>query len=275
MVKNPEKNKTEKIKKRSRAYDMAVCSLGSGSSGNATYISDGRTSVLVDAGFSGIEIEKRMKSIGALAEKLNGIIVTHEHSDHIKGAGILSRRYKLPVYISKQTHKAANDKLGNLEKVHYFDCGSEFNIGGLKVHPFPISHDAADPAGFTIRKNGTKLGIATDLGIATALVKERLKGSSLVIVEANHDPDMLIKGPYPWHLKQRIKGRCGHLSNDDSKSLVKAILHKKLEHVILGHLSMENNDPEKALSVVGQALSGAKAKLSLAVQDRCGQMIYL
>ncbi len=176
---------------------MAVCSLGSGSSGNATYISDGRTSVLVDAGFSGIEIEKRMKSIGALAEKLNGIIVTHEHSDHIKGAGILSRRYKLPVYISKQTHKAANDKLGNLEKVYYFDCGSEFNIGGLKVHPFPISHDAADPAGFTIRKNGTKLGIATDLGIATALVKERLKGSSLVIVEANHDPDMLIKAPIP------------------------------------------------------------------------------
>ena len=275
MVKNPEKSKTEKIRKDSHVYDIAVCSLGSGSSGNATYISDGTTSVLLDGGFSGIEIEKRMKSLGLLTENLKAIVVTHEHSDHIKGVGILSRRYNLPVYISKKTHMAASDKLGKLENVCYFKCGSEFNIDGLQLHPFPISHDAADPAGFTIRKNGTKLGIATDLGIVTALVKEHLKGSSFVLIEANHDPDMLIKGPYPWHLKQRIKGRCGHLSNEDSKKLLKAILHKKLDHVILGHLSMENNMPEKALSVVGEALSGTKAKLSLAVQNKCGKMIYL
>jgi phosphoribosyl 1,2-cyclic phosphodiesterase len=173
-----------------REYSLAVCTLASGSKGNSTYISDGTTAILIDAGLSGAEIEKRLNSRNLTAAQLDGIAVSHEHSDHIKAVGVLSRRYNLPVYINRNAGDALK-QLGKIQQLRMFDCGATFQINNLIIHPFSISHDAADPVGFTIGHNGTKIGIATDLGIATAMVKEHLKSCSLLILESNHDPDML------------------------------------------------------------------------------------
>ena len=252
-----------------------VCTLASGSKGNAIYVSNGRTSILVDAGLSGIEIQRRLDQREISATDIDAIIVSHEHTDHIKGVGILSRKFNLPVYITQETKRSAETVLGKIKETEYFTCGCAFQIHDLIIHPFSTSHDAQDPAGFTISHNGIKMGIATDLGIATRMVKEHLKGSSLVIIEANHDVTMLENGPYPWPIKQRIKSRLGHLSNADSKELISDIIHPNLKYVILGHLSDTNNTPEKAIRDVSPALSDSKVSLDVAVQDRCGEMILI
>jgi phosphoribosyl 1,2-cyclic phosphodiesterase len=253
-----------------RKKTLSVCILASGSKGNSIYISDGETSVLLDAGLSGVEIERRLKIAGHCPDCLQAILVSHEHSDHIKGVGILSRRYNLPVYMSADTQKASTHIVGKLSETISFQCGNTFRINTLTVRPFSLSHDAADPSGFTFSSGNIKIGIATDLGIATAMVKSHLKDCTALILEANHDPDMLINGPYPWPLKQRVKGKTGHLSNKDSGTLLKELLHENLNHVILAHLSETNNTPEKALSEIGPALNEAKTKLSVAEQNRCG-----
>ncbi len=253
--------------------DLRVCALASGSRGNATYISDGTTSILIDAGLSGVELERRFASKGLNLCALDAIVISHEHSDHIQGAGILSRRYGLPVYISRKTESAAGAKMGNLSEIRHFESGAAFKIHTLDIRPFSTSHDAGDPAGFTVGRNGTRIGIATDMGIATNVVKEHLRGCSLIILEANHDPDMLMNGPYPWHLKQRVKSRTGHLSNAQSGELLRDILHPGLGNVILGHLSEKNNTPEKALSAAKEAINGHKTHVSLALQNVCGEMI--
>ena len=255
-------------------YNLAVCILASGSKGNVTYISDGETSILIDAGLSGIEIQRRLTARGLAPEQLDAIIVTHEHSDHIKGVGILSRRYQLPVYINQKTEKASPE-LGKLHAIRPFECGTAFNINKLVIHPFSISHDAGDPSGFTIGQNGTTIAIATDLGIATLMVKEHLKRCALLIIEANHDPQMLETGPYPWPLKQRIQSRVGHLSNADSKKLLNDLQHDKLQHVILAHLSEINNTPQKAIAEVTKALTRCRAQLTVAQQDASGPIVYL
>ncbi|RZB30458.1 MAG: hypothetical protein SRB1_02738 [Desulfobacteraceae bacterium Eth-SRB1] len=254
-------------------HNLSVCVLASGSKGNAIYISDGLTSILVDAGLSGIEIERRLKSKGLCPEDLDAILVSHEHNDHIQGVGILSRRFGLPVYINRKTIEASSSYIGNIQNIVNFDTGSPFAINNLKIHPFSISHDAEDPAGFTICLNNTKIGIATDLGIATAMVKEHLKDCTLLILEANHDPDMLQNGPYPWPLKQRIRDRTGHLSNEDSKNLLHEVQHDRLKHVILAHMSETNNTPEKALNVVGRAITHSRTRITVASQDVSGELI--
>ena len=255
-------------------YSLAVCNLASGSKGNATYVSDGNTSILVDAGLSGIELQRRLESRNLSPESLDAILITHEHTDHIRGAGILSRRFKLPVYINRKT-EAASPGLGRLHAIKSFQCGSTFKIGYLTIHPFSISHDAEDPAGFTIGRNGTSMAIATDLGIATSMVKEHLKHCSLLVLEANHDPQMLETGPYPWPLKQRIQSRVGHLSNSDSQKLLHDLQHEKLQHVILAHLSEINNTPQKAFEEVARAITRCDAQLTVADQYSSGPVIYL
>jgi len=262
------------IRNRPSSYKFEVCTLASGSKGNAAYVSDGETSVLIDAGLSGIEIQRRLASRNLSPEDLNAIIVTHEHSDHVRGVGILSRRYKLPVYINPKT-RTASPGLGKLHEIRPFECGTTFSVNKLAVHPFAISHDAEDPAGFTIGLNGTTIGIATDLGIATAMVRQHLKDCALLILEANHDPTMLETGPYPWPLKQRISSRTGHLSNPDSKKLLNELQHDKLQHVVLGHLSETNNTPQKAFDEVAPALTRCKARLTVADQYSSGPVIYL
>ena len=267
--------KQQSLSKNEKEVELSVCVLASGSKGNAIFISDGVTSLLIDAGFSGVEIERRLKVRGIKPEDIDAILVSHEHGDHIKGVGVLARRYDLPVYINEKTLQAASSQLGSIDNKKIFECGSSFIINKLKIHPFSISHDAADTTGFTVKKNKIKVGIATDLGIATSMVKEHLKGSSLLVLEANHDPEMLSNGPYPWYLKQRIKGRTGHLSNVDSKKLLKEIKHDQLGHVILAHLSGKNNTPDKALCEVGLSISDCNTKLHVATQEKCGEMINL
>ena len=254
-------------------YNLAVCVLASGSKGNAIYISDGFTAILIDAGLSATEIKRRLKSRGLNPKDLNAILVTHEHSDHIQAVGVLSRQLKLPIYLSRNVEKKAS--MGSVHEIRTFNSGSTFRIDNLTVHPFAVSHDAADPVGFTIGQNGCRVGVATDLGTVTPHLKENLKHCHLLILEANHDPQMLINGPYPWYLKRRIQSRSGHLSNGQSKRLLMELQHEGLEHVILAHLSQTNNAPQIVLAEVSEALTRCKPRLAVASQDRCGEVIYL
>lgn len=257
------------------SYNLAVCLLASGSKGNAIYISSGTVSILVDAGLSGIEIERRMLSRNLDPQQLDAIVVSHEHSDHIQGVGVLSRRYRLPVYMNAKTRDSALPQLGKIEKLVEFECGIPFQIKDIAVHPFSIPHDASDPAGFTISRNGSKIGIATDLGMATPIVKDHLQQCNLIVLEANHDYDMLIEGPYPWPLKQRIKSRTGHLSNEASNALLAELKHERLECVILAHLSETNNNSQAAMNAFDYSVVDSDIQLAVSCQDVCGEMFYL
>ncbi|RUA03273.1 MAG: MBL fold metallo-hydrolase [Deltaproteobacteria bacterium] len=251
----------------------AVCMLASGSKGNAIYLSDGETRILIDAGLSGIQIEKRLKLRGISPGDLDAIIVSHEHSDHIRGVGVLARRFRLPVHITEKTAQAAATQLGKLEEMIYFRCGKEFKINTLSVRPFSISHDAVDPAGFSFQVNEKKVGFATDLGVVTHLVRSHLADCAVLILEANHDPDMLINGPYPWPLKQRVQGRTGHLSNTDTGRLLAELTHERLRHVVLAHLSETNNTPEKVMAAICPVVADNNISLSVASQSDCGHLI--
>jgi len=254
---------------------ISVCILASGSKGNAIYVSDGDSEILFDAGLSGVQIERRLHSKNLNPENLRAIVVSHEHTDHICGVGVLSRRYKLPVYISPKTLESAANSIGKMYEVVPFECGRSFRIDNLLIHPFPISHDAEDPAGFTIQQNGRKIGIATDLGIASAVVKQHLKGCQLLVLEANHDEQMLADGSYPWPLKQRIRSRNGHLSNAETENLLQEIAHDRLSHVILAHLSAENNTPEKAFQQIARSLGNSGVQVTVASQDRCSDLLTI
>lgn len=254
---------------------LTACVLASGSKGNSFYISTGNTALLLDAGLSGIQLERRLQSRGICPRSLDAILVSHEHIDHIRGVGVFSRRFNLPVLINKKTAEAAARKIGRIERFSYFDCGKSFRVKDLTIHPFSISHDASDPAGFTFSRNGVKIGVATDLGIPTHMVKTHLQGCGLLVIEANHDLSMLENGPYPWPLKQRIKSRVGHLSNDTSRHLLTELLHDRLSHVILAHLSEINNDPKVALEAIRPVLKNHPARLHVAVQDTCGKLFNL
>jgi phosphoribosyl 1,2-cyclic phosphodiesterase len=212
-------------------------------------------------------------------DEIAAIVVSHEHIDHIQGAGVLSRRYRVPVYITRPTLAAGQKQLGKIKETTYFESGYAFSVGTLAIHPFSVSHDAADPVGFTITNSDTKkIGIATDLGIVTGLVEEHLTSCALLVLEANHDLQMLDNGPYPWEVKQRVRSRLGHLSNEQSRDLLCHVLHASLQHVILGHISETNNEPERAHDAVCAALSGGAAdtlKLTLACQGRAGEVIRL
>ncbi len=255
---------------------LYVCPLASGSKGNCLHVSTKQSALLIDAGLSGVEIERRLAAKGYLPQDLTAIVITHEHSDHVRGAGILSRRFNIPVYINEKTFHACSN-LGKIKDLEFFECGSSFRIEDIKINPFSISHDARDPVGLTLEYKDKKIGIATDLGIATTLVKEHLKACSLLYLESNHDPEMLINGSYPWHLKQRIKSRTGHLSNPDTRDLLTELQsqNQELKHVILAHLSEENNTPEKALQTVRRGLNGASVCLEVAMPDRPGEIIQL
>jgi len=257
------------------ARTLKLCMLASGSKGNAIYVSNGETSILLDAGLSGIEIERRMASRNISFSEISAVIVSHEHSDHIRGVGVLARKHDLPVYISEKTKRAASEQIGRIDSFSLFSCGSEFSIDSLRIRPFSTSHDADDPAGFIIQCENQKIGIATDLGIATAMVKDHLKGCACIVLEANHDLKMLEDGPYPWPLKQRIRSRIGHLSNESSKELLMEVLHDELRHVVLAHLSEINNTPDKALCAVTGRLNRHPVQVSVALQHIASQVISL
>jgi phosphoribosyl 1,2-cyclic phosphodiesterase len=254
---------------------IRFCVLASGSKGNAVYVSDGDTTVLVDAGLSGLELEKRMRLRNLAPERLDAIVVSHEHSDHIRGVGVMARRYRVPVYLTPGTGQSGVSALGRVADLVHFQPGSPFCIHTLAFHPFALPHDAADPSGFTVSSRGVKLGIATDLGTAPAMIQAHLADCQALVLEANHDPRMLVEGPYPWPLKQRIAGRTGHLSNPESRDLLGRVRHDGLRHVVLAHLSETNNTPECALNIVAEGLGQCRARLTVALQDRPSELIHL
>jgi phosphoribosyl 1,2-cyclic phosphodiesterase len=206
-----------------------------------------------------------LAAIGVAPESLDGILVTHEHSDHIRGVGTLARKLKIPVLMSSRTHQAAEHVIGKVNLVE-FDPGSAFTFKDVAIDPFPITHDACDPVGYRIEAGEGCIGFATDLGIATRLTCEKLKGCRALVLEFNHDEEMLQNGPYPWHLKQRIRSRHGHLSNVEGASLLEELLNPGLEGVFLSHLSEVNNDPALAMKAAHGLVSS---------QNLCGPELFL
>lgn len=231
---------------------MRFCSLASGSSGNCLYVETERTRVLIDAGFSGKQIEQMLRNIGVDPKTLNYIFVTHEHLDHVKGVGVMARRYRIPVVANFRTWEGMKKCIGVLPKelMMVFETGQDFSVRDLDVHPLSIFHDSLDPVGFVFFHKEKKLSIVTDTGYVSQAMTDTIKHSDLLFLESNHDTVMLENGPYPMHLKQRIRGTKGHLSNDDTGHVLAKSLKGKGETVILGHLSHENNVPLLAMDTV-------------------------
>lgn len=251
---------------------MRLASLGSGSRGNAVLVEGEGTRLLVDAGFSGVEIERRLELLGVAPGEVEAVVVTHEHRDHTRGAGIVARRWGWPLHMSETTRASCDDLLRGREEVSLYRAGEDFRVGGLELHPFLTCHDAADPLAVTVTEpaTGHKLGVATDLGRATATARHALTGSNFLILEANHDEALLRDGPYPWSVKQRIAGSRGHLSNRLAAELAAELLHPELGGILLAHLSEKCNTPERALDRVRSKLDplGYAGALEVAHPDR-------
>lgn len=229
--------------------------LASGSSGNCTFISSGRTRILVDAGLSRREVARRLAAIGEHPERLNGILISHEHSDHVSGLPVVAGGWKIPVYLSRDTAPAI-DWGEYRAPTETFQAGSRFSIGDLDIETFTVPHDAADPVGFALRSQGVKIGLVTDLGYIPDSIKFHLRGTDLLILESNHDLEMLKVGPYPWAVKQRVMGRKGHLSNEVVSEFIRHELDRSTSLLVLGHISEHNNHPELVRLAAGQALAG-------------------
>lgn len=226
---------------------MKICTLASGSSGNSLYVQTDHARILVDAGISYKKITQRLSSINTSIDEIDAVIVSHEHSDHSLALPYL----KVPIYVSSSIANFWKDKVPNINE---FITGHDFTIKDTTVASFPVPHDAVDPVGFTIETDRYKLGVITDIGVTTRLISERLKGSNMLVIEFNHDDNMLMYSPYPWHLKQRIKSRLGHLSNTEASGLLKTLAHTDLKSVTLAHLSKVNNKQESALEYAHMAL---------------------
>jgi phosphoribosyl 1,2-cyclic phosphodiesterase len=256
---------------------MKFCVLGSGSRGNCTYIEEGNTRLLIDAGFSGKEIVRRLAMIDRTPEQLTALIVTHEHGDHVAGVGVLSRRFKLPVYANPGTHQAAEKKVGKLYALREFSTGEYFELAGLGVHPFAISHDTADPVGFVVDNGERALGYCTDTGRLTKLMAHQLGKCHGLILESNHDPQMLRDGPYPLSLQQRVQSNMGHLANEEAASFACELVGGSLQTLILAHLSETNNHPELARRAMEQKLVNhpARPELIIATQSNPGPVVGL
>lgn len=255
---------------------MEITALASGSAGNCYLVRTEKNAILVDAGISCKRICERLGLLGVEPQELGGVIVSHGHVDHIKGVGVLSRKFKAPVWMNEGTWKEAGASIGEVHRLEIFRTGRLFQTAGFRIHPFSIPHDAADPVGFRISQNGFAVGIATDLGVVTNLVTNVMAGVQVAVVETNHDPVMLRDGPYPWELKQRVAGRRGHLSNADGASLLQRIFSDQLQAVMLAHLSETNNQPELALGTAQGVLKEFLAcggTLHCATQDQIGPTI--
>ena len=259
---------------------MRFCVLGSGSKGNCTYIETGDTRILIDAGFSGIEIERRLSAIKVDAASLSAILVTHEHTDHIRGVAVLSRRHQITVFANSETFQAAGKSLSKLYSRHEFTRGESFTFRDLHIHPFSVSHDAADPVGFIIKDGKRSMGYCTDTGMVSHLMRHLLSTCHGLVLECNHDPKMLNSGPYPPALQQRVRSKTGHLANSDAAIFLTEIIHEGLEHVVLSHISETNNRPAVAQDTVLRIMNaveynGALPRISLASQEMVGELVTL
>ena len=253
---------------------LRLCPLKSSSKGNATLVLEDTTKILVDCGISGKSLAESLSNLGISPEELDAILITHEHSDHTKGIGIVSRKFGLPIYANAPTWQALDEQTKNLDPANKktFTTGCEFYINDIKITPFKTSHDAAQSVGYVFETNGSKVAIATDMGIVTSQTLDTLTGCDAVLIEANYDPNLLEIGSYPYELKRRIKSDIGHLSNDDSGALAQSLAQSGTKEIILGHLSEENNFPQLALKTVENFLlpllsSSNFPKLSVVARD--------
>ncbi|NLM44817.1 MAG: MBL fold metallo-hydrolase [Clostridiales bacterium] len=231
---------------------VKFCSIASGSSGNCVYVGDDKSGLLIDAGVSCKNILENLKNIGVCNSSIKAILLTHEHSDHMKSIGAMSRKLNIPIYANPSTWESIEGSIGKVksENIRVFQTGKDFFIEDICISPFSIPHDAADPVGFTFNFGTKKIGLATDLGYFSDNVKDALKGSEVVMLEANHDIEMLKMGSYPYFLKRRILGEHGHLSNEASGHAVCELVNLGVQQILLGHLSKENNFPELAYETV-------------------------
>lgn len=230
---------------------MRFALLGSGSEGNALVVQAGRSLLLLDCGFSLKETAARMARLGLVPESLSGILVTHEHSDHISGVARLARKHSIPVWLTHGTLRAQEATFAEID-ITEIDSHNLFAIGDVQVQPYPVPHDAGEPVQFVFGDGAKRLGVLTDAGHATQHVETILNGCDALVLECNHDSGMLADGDYPWHLKQRVGGRYGHLSNDAAAALLARLDNSRLQHIVAAHLSRKNNLPELAV----RALSG-------------------
>jgi phosphoribosyl 1,2-cyclic phosphodiesterase len=241
---------------------VTVSMLASGSKGNCAFVASARTKILVDAGVSCRETFKRLKSLDEDPHSLSAILITHEHCDHVYGLATLARKLRIPIFMTAATHAAwaraqrnQNGERPRLDRLEKFESGHRFQIGDIEVKPFTIPHDAADPVGFTFRAEGIKVSIATDLGYLPVNVRDHLRGSDVLIMESNHDVEMLRGGPYPWSVKQRVASNVGHLSNEKLADFFTGDYDNSAAFVVLAHLSEQNNHPEIARRGAERALA--------------------
>ena len=234
--------------------------LGSGSNGNCAYLETAETRILIDAGFSARQTRQRLAAIGRAPEGLSGILITHEHSDHINGLAGLAAKLNIPVYCNRLTREALEMQPACKFDCHVFNTGSSFELGDISVDTFSIPHDASDPVGFLLRTPAGNIGFLTDLGHATKLVLQRVRSANILVLETNHDLKLLQESGRPWSLKQRIAGRHGHLSNTEAAEAAEEIMSTDLRHLYLGHLSRECNRPELARRVMHERLEKIGAR---------------
>ena len=255
---------------------LRICPLASGSSGNCTYVATGRAGILVDAGLSARETGRRLAEIGVDLATIRAILVTHEHADHVAGLDVLHRRHGIPLYANSGTMEAVQER-DPAKRLAWrvFATGTSFQIEDMEIHPFSVPHDAFDPVGFIIAAGTRRAGIVTDIGATTVLVRERLRDCDVIILESNHDEQMLRDADRPWALKQRILGRHGHLSNSGAAELVAEIAGPRLQRIYLCHLSADCNRPEVALAAAADVLAqrgAAHITVTVAHRDRVSEM---
>lgn len=255
---------------------LEITILASGSAGNAALVRTDSTSLLIDAGLSAKELSARLASCGVEPNDVAGILITHEHGDHVKGLAQWTKRYATPVYCNRRTSMILREKMEEFTGWHLFESGAEFALAGVLVRSFSIPHDAVDPVGFVIASGTHSFGFATDLGHATTLVAESLRGLDGLLLEANYDEALLEKDTKrPWATKQRIQSRHGHLSNGAAAELAGRIRHDGLGHLVLGHLSRDCNSEELALAAIGAVFAETCVARSCALQDMVSPSIRL
>lgn len=246
---------------------MRFALLGSGSEGNALVVQSGETSVLLDCGFSLTETVARLARLDLAPENLTGIVVTHEHGDHIAGVAKMARKYAIPVWLTHGTLRSQNAVFSEL-RITEINTHIAFAIDDVQVQPYPVPHDAAEPVQFVFGDGAHSLGVLTDAGHVTPHIEATLSGCDALVLECNHDAGMLADGDYPWRLKQRVGGRFGHLNNDEAAALLGRLDNSKLQHIVAAHLSRKNNLPDLAVQALSRALGCENDWVAVATQER-------
>lgn len=244
---------------------IGYCPLASSSQGNCILLSTPQSKVLIDCGISAKRVREGLQAIGVDWQDLDAVLVTHEHSDHIRGLRVLANKTGVPILANAGTAKAIVQNFGEVPKFKIFSTGESFRFGDLEVHPFSVQHDAADPVMFSIRVDGIKLGFCTDLGLVTGLVRHQLRDCDYLYLESNHEPELVAQSSRPMVYKQRVLGMHGHLSNKAAGELIRDVHHDGLKHVYLAHLSEECNRPEAAVGGVTQVLTAEGFQVDVAV----------